>query len=256
LAGVRVIVQAGWSDINAEQFLIIAKEAEKQAKLALLVDEDEDEDEDNSNLDKDIEDRNITKSTSKNDMKNDMNSRNSGGNLSQKRGVKVSHWNAERDSLLIGSCPHSWLFDRVGAVVHHGGAGSDSVVVWCIWCMWCVWDEKCLWSVVLCCVAQHGIALRRKMSYFVISPSIMLHISLVSFTVYPVHPLRTGTTASGLRAGKPTWICPFFGDQFFWGEMIKKGGLGPSPCSIRQLTLHIVAESLLALQDVTVSSSE
>jgi hypothetical protein len=135
LAGVRVIVQAGWSDINAEQFLIIAKEAEKQAKLALLVDEDEDEDEadDDSNLGKDIEGRNITKSTSKNDMKNDMNSRNSCGNLSQKRGVKVSHWNAERDSLLIGSCPHSWLFDRVGAVVHHGGAGSNSVVVLYFW---------------------------------------------------------------------------------------------------------------------------
>jgi hypothetical protein len=136
LAGVRVIVQAGWSDINAEQFLIIAKEAEKQAKLALLVDEDEDEDEDEDHdgiLGKDIEDMNITKSTSKNDMRNDMNSRNSVGNLSQKRGVKVSHWNAERDSLLIGSCPHSWLFDRVGAVVHHGGAGSDSVVVLCCW---------------------------------------------------------------------------------------------------------------------------
>lgn len=134
MAGVRVIVQAGWSDINAEQFLIIAKEAEKQAKLALLVDEDEDEDEneDDSNLGKDIEDRNISRSTSKNDMRYDMNSRNSGGNLSQKRGVKVSHWNAERDSLLIGSCPHSWLFDRVGAVVHHGGAGSISVVV--LWC--------------------------------------------------------------------------------------------------------------------------
>jgi hypothetical protein len=65
---------------------------------------------------------------------------------------------------------------------------------------------------------------------------------------------HTGTTAAGLRAGKPTWICPFFGDQFFWGEMIKKGGLGPSPCAIRQLTLHIVAESLIALKDEKVLS--
>ena len=64
----------------------------------------------------------------------------------------------------------------------------------------------------------------------------------------------TGTTAAGLRAGKPTWICPFFGDQFFWGEMIRKGGLGPSPCSIRLLTLHIVAESLVALTDSKVNS--
>jgi hypothetical protein len=25
-----------------------------------------------------------------------------------------------------------------------------------------------------------------------------------------------GTVAAGLRAGKPTMVCPFFGDQFFW----------------------------------------
>jgi hypothetical protein len=47
----------------------------------------------------------------------------------------------------LGDCPHDWLFPRMGAVVHHGGAG---------------------------------------------------------------------TVAAGLRAGKPTLICPFFGDQFFW----------------------------------------
>ena len=125
LAGVRVIVQAGWSDINAEQFLIIAKEAEKQAKLALLVDEDEDEDDQNDNLGKaDIEESSISKPTSKSDVKNDLNARCNGSNLNHGKGQKVSLWNAERDSLLIGSCPHSWLFDRVGAVVHHGGAGK------------------------------------------------------------------------------------------------------------------------------------
>ena len=73
-----------------------------------------------------------------------------------------------------------------------------------------------------------------------------MYLLFISFTL--------GTTAAGLRAGKPTWICPFFGDQFFWGEMIRKGGLGPSPCSIRLLTLHIVAESLVALTDVKVNS--
>jgi sterol 3beta-glucosyltransferase len=25
-----------------------------------------------------------------------------------------------------------------------------------------------------------------------------------------------GTVAAGLKAGKPTLVCPFFGDQFFW----------------------------------------
>ena len=135
-------MQAGWSDINAEQFLIIAKEAEKQAKLALLVDEDEDEEDDEDDVGdskgKDMNDRNLSQSTSKNDIKSDFNDRNSGNNLNQRKGSKVSLWSAERDSLLIGSCPHSWLFDRVGAVVHHGGAGKRM--------------SQCLHSMVLCCV--------------------------------------------------------------------------------------------------------
>lgn len=31
-----------------------------------------------------------------------------------------------------------------------------------------------------------------------------------------VHHGGAGTVAAGLRAGKPTFVCPFFGDQFFW----------------------------------------
>ena len=27
---------------------------------------------------------------------------------------------------LLGNCPHSWLFKRMGAVVHHGGAGTTA----------------------------------------------------------------------------------------------------------------------------------
>ena len=41
------------------------------------------------------------------------------------------------------------------------------------------------------------------------------HYHLIQFSILHF----TGTTAAGLRAGKPTWICPFFGDQFFWGEI-------------------------------------
>ena len=202
MAGVRVIVQAGWSDINAEQFLIIAKEAEKQAKLALLVDEDEDEDEDDSDLGKDIEERDILKSASKNDMRNDMNSRNSGGgNLSQKRGVKVSHWNAERDSLLIGSCPHSWLFDRVGAVVHHGGAGSDSVVVLCCvvdGCVWCVWDEK--WCVVLCCLVLSFVVLSCLVLSCLVLSCLVLSCLVLSCLMSVLPHLTHPSSLSGLAS--------------------------------------------------------
>jgi len=45
-----------------------------------------------------------------------------------------------------------------------------------------------------------------------------------------------GTTAAGLRAGKPTVIVPFFGDQFFWGRSVEKMGLGPHPIPYPTLT--------------------
>ena len=35
-----------------------------------------------------------------------------------------------------------------------------------------------------------------------------------------MHHGGAGTVAAGLRAGVPTVIRPFFGDQFFWGEKI------------------------------------
>lgn len=31
-----------------------------------------------------------------------------------------------------------------------------------------------------------------------------------------IHHGGAGTVAAGLRAAKPTMVCPFFGDQFFW----------------------------------------
>lgn len=35
-----------------------------------------------------------------------------------------------------------------------------------------------------------------------------------------------GTTAAGLRFGRPTVIVPFFGDQFFWGQRVREMGVG------------------------------
>eukprot|EP01034_Spumella_vulgaris_P030699 gene30699-37953_t len=43
-----------------------------------------------------------------------------------------------------------------------------------------------------------------------------------------VHHGGAGTTSAGLRAGNPTFICPFFGDQHFWAEMVHRAGCGPS----------------------------
>lgn len=78
----------------------------------------------------------------------------------------------------IEHVPHDWLFPRVAAVVHHGGAG---------------------------------------------------------------------TTHAGLRAGRPTLVCPFFGDQPFWGARVHALGAGPAPLPQRKLSAARLATSLREL---------
>ena len=49
------------------------------------------------------------------------------------------------------------------------------------------------------------------------------------------HHGGAGTTAAGLRAGLPTVVVPFFGDQFFWGRTVADAGAGPEPIPIARL---------------------
>lgn len=79
---------------------------------------------------------------------------------------------------MLENTPHDWLFPRVEAVVHHGGAG---------------------------------------------------------------------TTAIGLKCGKPTMIVPFFGDQQFWGSMIGNAGAGADPVPYKNLTTEKLAEGIKQL---------
>jgi hypothetical protein len=60
-------------------------------------------------------------------------------------------------------------------------------------------------------------------------------------------PGGAGTTAAGLRYKLPTLICPFFGDQYMWGEMVHRRGVGPSPCPISKLTKDVLIEKLREL---------
>ena len=97
------------------------------------------------------------------------------------RGVLATGWGGmaarEVPSTIhvLEAAPHDWLFPRMAAVVHHGGAG---------------------------------------------------------------------TTAAGLRAGRPSVICPFFGDQPFWGHRIEALGAGPTPIPQRQLTAERLADAI------------
>ena len=77
---------------------------------------------------------------------------------------------------MLENTPHDWLFPRVSAVVHHGGAG---------------------------------------------------------------------TTAIGLKCGKPTMIVPFFGDQPFWGAMVANAGAGAdSAVPYKRLTVDALANGI------------
>jgi sterol 3beta-glucosyltransferase len=59
-----------------------------------------------------------------------------------------------------------------------------------------------------------------------------------------VHHGGAGTTGAGLRAGVPTVICPFFGDQPFWGRRVAALGVGPSPIPQRCLTVAALSRAV------------
>lgn len=83
--------------------------------------------------------------------------------------------NTPDNVFMLENTPHDWLFPRVSAVVHHGGAG---------------------------------------------------------------------TTAIGLKCGKPTMVVPFFGDQPFWGSMIWEAGAGAEPVPYKELSADKLADGI------------
>jgi sterol 3beta-glucosyltransferase len=60
-----------------------------------------------------------------------------------------------------------------------------------------------------------------------------------------VHHGGAGTTAAGLRAGKPTVVCPFVADQPFWGARVAALGVGPRPIPQRRLGEAELAAAIL-----------
>ncbi len=94
------------------------------------------------------------------------------------RGIIATGWGGLKATDLpetihqIEQAPHDWLFPRMVAIVHHGGAG---------------------------------------------------------------------TTAAVLRAGKPSVIVPFFGDQPFWGQRVYSLGLSSKPIPQKKLSADNLA---------------
>ncbi len=101
--------------------------------------------------------------------------------LSGQRGVILTGWGgfarlpAPPNILFVENAPHDWLFPRMAAVMHHGGAG---------------------------------------------------------------------TTAAGLRAGVPSLITPFAGDQAGWAERVAQLGVGPRLGDIKHLSADRLAAAM------------
>ncbi|CAF1234226.1 unnamed protein product [Rotaria sp. Silwood1] len=77
------------------------------------------------------------------------------------------------------------------------------------------------------------------------------HDWLFQYVSAVCHHGGAGTTAAGLRAGKPTIIVPFFGDQFFWGNVIEKSGAGPCPLPGKSISAKKLAEAFRFVHEPT-----
>lgn len=59
-----------------------------------------------------------------------------------------------------------------------------------------------------------------------------------------IHHGGAGTTAAGLRAGVPSVIIPFFGDQGFWARRVAALGVGTPPIARKSLTASKLADAI------------
>jgi sterol 3beta-glucosyltransferase len=59
-----------------------------------------------------------------------------------------------------------------------------------------------------------------------------------------VHHGGAGTTGAALRAGVPSLVVPFAGDQFLWGRRVFALGLGPRPIPRWKLSVEALADAL------------
>jgi UDP:flavonoid glycosyltransferase YjiC (YdhE family) len=84
----------------------------------------------------------------------------------------------DENIFVVENIPHGWLFPRMKAVIHHGGAG---------------------------------------------------------------------TTAAALRAGVPSVIIPFSGDQPFWGDRVWKLGIGTAPIHHTQLNTQRLTAAIASI---------
>ena len=63
-----------------------------------------------------------------------------------------------------------------------------------------------------------------------------------------VHHGGAGTTFAGVRAGVPTLICPFFGDQHLWGVAVARVKVGLDPVPVHHLTADDLRKAFVTMR--------
>jgi UDP:flavonoid glycosyltransferase YjiC (YdhE family) len=74
------------------------------------------------------------------------------------------------------------------------------------------------------------------------------HDGLFPLMAGAIHHGGAGTTAAAVRAGIPSAIVPFFGDQPFWAHCLHQRGVAPSALDRKTLTADALASALTAMQ--------
>lgn len=70
------------------------------------------------------------------------------------------------------------------------------------------------------------------------------HHMVLPRAVAAIHHGGAGTVHAVARAGVPSVVVPFIADQPFWGAVLHRRGLGPSPLPYRKLTANKLARAL------------
>jgi len=82
-----------------------------------------------------------------------------------------------------------------------------------------------------------------------IPENVLFHESAPHGWLFPrcsviVHHGGAGTTAAGLRSGRPNMVVPFAGDQLFWGKRVAALGAGPRPLPVKKLDADSLSAAL------------
>lgn len=80
------------------------------------------------------------------------------------------------------------------------------------------------------------------------------HDRLFKHVSAALHHGGAGTTGASLRAGLPSIICPFFGDQPFWARQVAHLGAGPKTLDRKVLNADVLAAAFLETDSLAMRS--